>query len=247
MNQIVELKLQDGTVVAFVDWSDIPLRSVLDILHGSTQQDMQLFNYVTGDVVPASAAVAVTGRASTEQDTNLSTPGAMADTEEMMIYAILPKYRMLRAATPEDGDPVDMASATAVAGTGMPNPNPVALGILGHGLTLQLEISEKVYADAPLAYYNSGFGPDGSGSTMGAAAAAGRTYANAGRPGRDAVRTFAIPYHIGGQEKYRVNIQNFPATPLNFGNSENGAVATDALAVMQLMIILDGLYKRPTS
>lgn len=240
MNTITMLRLPDGREVGFADWQDTPLFSTIDFLNGFTDQEIDCFTYVPGDQVPVTQN-AVASRTATEEDTNLSTPGAMASTEEMLVYSIRPILWWQSLVSPFN-DPNTGAS------TLFPQPAITAniAAAFGEQLNLYLTVSQKYEHSAPLAYYNTGFGPY-SGAGKGILGAAGITsVGSAGSPANNAVKAYSIPIHIGGQEKYRVSITNPQgiAQPVTFEVNNPSNVTT--LMVM-MRIYLDGLYKRPVS
>jgi hypothetical protein len=238
LNTITTLRLPSGKEVALVDWTDKPLFSTVDLQHGFTQQEINLFQYVVGDQVPAYSPAASTRRTATLNDTNLSTPGAMASTEEMLVYSIRPEYFWLLNTVTN----VFTAQTVPAGGPAIPY---APLSELHRRLVLELEVSQKVYAQARLGYYNTGFGAQATvAQTVNGGA---RTFANHGVPAQDAVRTFAIPHHIGGQEKYRVSLVNPGGGAVNFGIDASGAAIAQAFPVATITIYLDGLYKRPVS
>jgi hypothetical protein len=247
LNTITTIRLPDGKEVAFVDWSDKPVYGTCEFVHGFTQEEIDLFGYTEGDPVPAAAPTATILRTATQADTIIEAPGSMASTEERMIYAIKPELFALTADPVNQQNQRDMATASAREGTGEPIPNPSMLGVLNQHLLLSLEISQKLYASSGLGYFNAGFGVHGAGGTMGLAAGAGRTYATNGLPSQEAVRSYVVPQYMGGQEKFRVFISNPGGAPVNFGISENNAVATNEDAVIRARVYLEGLYKRPVS
>lgn len=240
LNQVTKLRLPNGTEVALVDWSDRPLYSSADFQSGFVDEETDLFNYVTGDPVPARAPSAtIVRRTATLQDTNISTPSAMNSTEELLIYGI--KVELFAYTLDTNGD----FEGINTFGTTISYPNVPApmLKELQRTLMLQLVISQKVYSEATLGYYNTGFGPYGI--ATGPANLGAATVANQGLPSQEAVRSFAIPHHIGGQEKYRVAILNPTATADDFGLIDAGSL--DTLAATTIRVYLDGLYKRPVS
>lgn len=244
LNTIVKMRLPNGMEVALVDWTDKPLWSTADFVAGFTQQETILFSYIPGDQVPAVGPAAVTRRTATDRDTNLSTPGAMASTEEMLVYAIKVEFFELVNLVTND-----LTSAVPV-GSGQPIPQIQRIAYLNWRLLLNLRISQKDYARGPLGYFPTGFGPYGTAQGFGAALAAANvpvTLGNQGQPQQNAVRSFVIPHHIGGQEKYSVRIINPGGAAVDFNLA---AAVTTVLAtglVMQMRVILDGLYKRPVS
>ena len=247
MNQITKMRLPDGREVAFVDWTDKPIFSTIEILSGTTTQEMNWFQYVQGDSVPAFAPVAVTAqRSANDWDTNLAAPGSMASTEEMLVYAIRPEvYRrhVTTAATPDFSAP-----AALDAPDGEPMPTSTMLAVLSMRCLLSLEISKKVFSQASFGYYNQGFGVYTSDN------AGGTQLGMQGMPTQTSVRALTIPQHIGGQEKFRVFLTNVDDGTVNTPGLELGAVApgsndedTDDRVFARIKINLDGLYKRPVS
>lgn len=248
LNTITTIRLPDGKQVAFVDWSDKPLFSTIELIHGFTRQEIDMFGFTVGDPIPAAAPAGSTAaqRTSLESDTNLEAPASMASTEERMVYAIKPEIFALEADAPVNNR-FQMETVVERNGTGQPIPNPVFLGILNRALLLTLEITQKRFARAGLGYFNTGFGVHGAGSTMDSAANTGRTYATPGLPSQEAVRSYVVPQYMGGQEKFRVFITNAGGGPVNFGFSENLAVPINENAVARLRVYLEGLYKRPVA
>lgn len=242
INQITTLRLPDGTEVAFVDWSDTPLYSTADLLSGFTDAEIDLFQYTPGEPVPTTSNF-LAGRTSTVRDTNIATPGSMATTEEMLVYAIRPEVTEVTI-TAQDANQVSLPAPN------QPRPTGKRLAILQALLTMRLEVSQKIQHRAPFGYYNTGFGtfaPSLYGGAVPVAGVPGLSAATQGLPSQDAVRSLVIPVHIGGQEKYRVVIENQQESPVPSGlNEANPAVADDNIA-HQVRVLLDGLYKRPVA
>jgi len=244
INQVTTMRLPDGQNVAFVDWSDRPLYSTCDILHGATDERIPLFNYVSSDSVSGSQNLTVK-RTATDRDTNISTPGAMASTEEMLVYAIKPEYTWLAT----DSQVPSNATTAQPRFPFDPQPKSNQLAALFQLMLLELRVSQKTMHQAPLAYYNSGFGVFGSFWTGAGVATPTGAPSTAGLPSQEAVRSLAIPIHIGGQEKYEVALVNPSGVALDIGLGSlvtgDDDDATNRLA--RVTIILDGLYKRPVS
>jgi len=175
-------------------------------------------------------------------DTNVQTPGAMASTEEMLVYAIKVEYFNL-----DTSDPANLTTAAASI-AGQPMPSIVQLAQFARYCSLRLYISQKIYAEAGLGYFNTGFGPAGTATTR-TTDATGRTYAGMGVSGAHAVRSYVVPHHIGGQEKYRVSVCNFSGGAVTWAITEvaPNEAADDESQVMRLRIYLEGLRKRPVS
>lgn len=244
LNTITKIRLPDGSEVAFVDWSDKPVFSTVELCHGFDQQEIDIFGYTLGDPVPAAppAGLAAVARPSTDRDTNLAAPAAMASTEERLVYAIKPEVFYLRADAPENNT-VDMETAVAIDATGMPIPTAVFLGELNRACLLTLEISRKIFARAGFGYFNAGFGVSGFTSVGDGT----RSFAVNGLPSQEAVRSYVVPQYLGGTEKFRLYLSNPGGAPVNFGNAEAEGGEADTDAVARIHIYLDGLYKRPVS
>lgn len=243
LNQITTIRLRDGQEVALTDWEDTPLWSTIDIQDGATNEEMLLFQYVESDAVPAFSPGAIASqRTATLRDTNIASAGEMASTEEFLVYAIRPE--VFRRAL-EVADPADFNALLPLDSTNMmPQPTGKMIAVMQYFLLLELEISQKFYHKAGFGYYNFGAGlyavtADPAIETMGMK----------GLPSQEAVRRFAIPQHIGGQEKYRVTLKNPTGEPvlLGLGDGGNGGTTEKDNAVAQVRIYLDGLYKRPVS
>lgn len=235
--QITQIRLANGVTVAFVDWTDQPIFSTIEILSGSTVQEMDFFQYTVGDAVPAFAPVAIAGqRSATELDTNMSQPGAMSSTEEMLVYALRPEVFRLTVA---DADAPDFAAPAALTGA-PPIPDAAMYEVLNLRTLLSLEISQKVYSNAGFGYYNAGFGPfSGSGTAA---------TATNGLPSQEAVRALVVPQHIGGQEKFRAFMtfaDDGTGAGIEVGLDSEGAI--DEIVYARIRLYLDGLHKRPTA
>lgn len=247
LNQIVKIRYADGSEVALVDWTDRPLYSTIEILDGTTTQEMNLFQYTVGDSVPAFAPVAIVGqRSATEADTNLAAPGSQASTEEFLCYAIRPEVFMREIAS-ESAPDFNQVNDLVCGGAGGPLPSVSMLAVMNMQLMVQLEISKKLYTQAGFGYYNFGGGVDGHF----AGATPTLSYGNRGWPSQDAVRSFAIPAHLGGQEKFRVYLSNPSGDPIDVGLLDVCAAEnppdTNPQLFARVRLYLDGLSKRPTS
>lgn len=238
LNTITKLRYPDGREVAFVDWTDQPLFSTCDLLTGFTRQEINLFQYTVGDSVPAAfPGATATQRTATEGDTNLSTPGSMASTEEFLVYAIKPEVFQQQIDAPAPNP--DFTTAVPVSGTEQPTVEATRLAWLQLRLLLTLEISQKEYAHAGFGYFNTGFGV----STLSIVSSP----ATNGSPSQEAVRSFVIPQHMGGQEKFRVVLSNPGGLPVNFGNANSLDQGDNADLTLRVRVLLDGLHKRPVS
>lgn len=241
MNQITTLRMPDGKEVRFVDWQDQPIFSTADLLSGWTDQEIPLFTYAIGDPVSATTN-AGTRRIATKRDTNVAVPGSAAGTEEMLVYAIKPEVLEVQVAD----DPGDNLTSGQPRTTGQPIPRANRLATLNYYCILQLIVSQKVMHEGPFGYYNTGFGATAFGLYQGAALGAQRSMGSQGLPSQEAVRSYAIPIHVGGTEKYRVQILN-PTGATIAWDDEGASPAEVAEDVLSVRVVLDGLYKRPVA
>jgi hypothetical protein len=238
--QLTKLRLPNGTEVAFVDWSDQPLWSSAYMLNGFTDHEVPFFTYAAGEPVAATSNV-TSAPVATLLDTNISVAGTFQASEEALVYAIRPEFFFMQLFSGTDITP-----STVIYSPGGPNPTLAQLKRLFQQLALRLWVSEKVAFEAPLGYFNAGFGPEGLGIAANVAGNTIRSFANNGSPGQYAVRSFALPIHIGGTEKYRVTFTNeigINGGTVSWLDSQDGA--SDNLCYAR--VILDGLYKRPVS
>jgi hypothetical protein len=240
-NQITTLRMPDGREVQFVDWQDMPIYSTADLLTGFTDEEIYLFTYTEGDPVAASSN-ATQRRIASRRDTNVAAPGAAAGTEEMLVYAIKPSLTSL---TCNSQSATDLTTA-AVRSLGQPIPRAVNIAQLDRHCTLQLKVSENVMHEAGFGYYNPGFGAAGSVMADPGAASAVRSYGTSGLPSQEAVRSFGIPIHVGGDETYDVKIVNHAQDAVTFYD-EADEPAEITGAVIRACVYLDGLYKRPVA
>lgn len=252
INQVTTFRLPDGREVAFVDWSDKPLYSSADLLAGFSDQQIDLFQYTTGDGVVKTSNI-TTARQSTDLDTNMATPGSMASTEEMYVYAIRPEIFETKLAAPQGQAGYDANTGT-LAYVNQPQPDQRRLAVLQRFLMVVLEISQKWVVQAGFAYFNSGMGPFGGalqtqpGFVFAAPGAlALRTAATQGWPSQDAVRSMAIPAYIGGQEKWRLSLMNPGGVSVPSGALALDAGTADPAIMHTIRMNLDGLYKRPVA
>ncbi len=240
-NQIMTIRLENGEEISFVDWTDQPLFSTIEILDGANVQQMSFFQYVAGDQVPAFAPVQVVNqRTANENDTNLSNPGSMSSTEEMLIWAMRPEIYRFNVA---DEDAPDFAAPVALTPDTGPQPTVNMLAAMNARLKLSLEISQKVYGEAGLAYFNWGAGL----YSMQTSVANGAS----GVPAQNAVRSQAIPMHMGGEEKfsaYFTYIDDGTGHGVEVGLLSDGEEGdTDPSRFARVRLYLDGLHKRPVS
>jgi hypothetical protein len=236
--QITEIRMPDGRTISLVDWTDRPMYSTLDIEGGANDPLYTLFGYLSGDPVQSSSNV-TNRRTSSDRDTNIEQAGGLASTEELLIYSVKPEFFQLT----DTGTPIgnsDNWTIVSATPTLLPNVEPQILKQLHRLLLLRLRVSKKYYMEAGLGYYATGFGVDvASGS-------AARGIANSGSPGAYAARPVVIPVHVGGQEKYAVEIVNPAGVPVLFTNAAGAAYVAGTQAVVTCRVHLDGLYKRPT-
>ncbi len=245
LNQITQIRLPDGQVVALVDWTDKPLYGSADLGSGYTNEIVDLFQVSVGRPVPTAASGAggpITPRQNTLADTNISTQGGLSSTEEFLIYSMKPEVQEFAF------DPNDFTTRRSVGpdtSSFMPQPSLQTLAQLNASLLLEIEISLKIYSQAGFGWFNTGFGPQAQFAT----GAVGSTTApaNQGHPSQAAVRTLVVPMHIGGQENFRVRLRNPTANPVNFGADLAEPVDVNENRMVSVRVYLDGLYKRPVS
>lgn len=243
LNQIVKVRYADGREVALVDWTDTPLYSTIEVLDGATAEDMVFFQYTVGDPVPGFGPVPPTLRNASDRDTNLAVPGAMASTEEFLIWSIRPevfRLRVVSALAP------DLAQPAAISNDS-PEPTPTGkmLEVIALFCLLELEISQKFYSKASFGYYNWGAGAFIS-QSCGTQVSTGMK----GLPSQEAVRRFSVPAHMGGQEKFKLSLKNPSGAVLPIGAAEGGCEGDnepDPTRFARIIAHFDGLYKRPTS
>ena len=241
METITEFRMPDGSVMRLVDWVDKPVFSVVELFNGFQDNKIDAFTYNISDDVPATDNI-TTQRVATEADTNVNVGGANASTEEILVYAIKPEWFELQLA-----DASTDATTATVRSAGQPQPRTSVLAVLNDALVLRLKITQKAYTDAGIGYYNPGFGALPSANLVfGAAAVSPRSYATAGLPSQEAVRSFVVPHHIGGTEKYHVSLHRFRPGAVSFFD-EATAPAALTTVLMRCRIYLDGMIKRPTA
>lgn len=246
LNQIVKIRYADGREVALVDWTDTPLFSTIEVRHGATAEEMVFFQYTVGDPVPGYATPPIPLRTASERDTNLAVPGAMASTEEFLIWSIRPEVFALDLL--DTTEPLHPASfddnGNPLGNLTLPTPSVKMLDVLALRCLLDLEISQKFYSKASFGYYNWGAGAFGW-----SACPSGANLGFKGLPSQEAVRRFGIPAHIGGQEKFRLSLKNPAGVPLELGNGSSSCDDDEPNPNRYARIVahFDGLYKRPTS
>ena len=241
METITEFRMPDGSVMRLVDWVDKPVFSVVELFNGFTDAKIDAFTYNVSDEVPATGNI-TTMRVASEADTNVNVGGSNASTEEILVYAIKPEFFELQLAAQSTD-----ATTAAVRSGGQPQPRTSVLAILNDALIMRLKITQKSYTDAGIGYYNPGFGAMSTGNlNFGPAALLPRSYANSGLPSQEAVRSFVVPHHIGGTEKYHVALHKFRDGAVTFFD-EAAAPAALTAVLMRCRIYLDGMIKRPTA
>jgi hypothetical protein len=247
--QIVTMRLADGRTVEFADWSDKPLYSSINVLHGTTQQEMAFYQYVQGDPVPSFAppTFTVNARTANERDTNMAVPGAMSSEEEFLVFAIRPEVFAQHienepANFADFQNPAPLASGGSILGGDVTPPTGM-LAVLALRTILFMEISEKRFPQAGFGYFNFGAGAMATGGD----ATAGLSSGMQGLPSQEAVRTLVIPSHIGGTEKFRVVLFNADGVGLEMGYNMQGDDDPDENRFANIRIYLDGLYRRGTA
>jgi hypothetical protein len=231
INQITKIQLQDGTTIAFTDWTDRFIYSTADLLSGFSDQRISLFSYSTGEVVAHSKNITTGTRTATKNDTNLSNAAEMDSTEEALVYSLQTEiYQMVGTAT-------GLTSQTSRPGMPMPNAGTVAL--LHARLIMALRISQKNFPEASIGAFNAGFGPVVS-STLTTA-----TLATNGQAGHDHRWDTSVPLHIGGSEKFSVDLINEATIPSGAITFPTDTGADDDASWVQVRCNLRCLHKRP--
>jgi len=244
-DSIAQWRMPDGSVIRLEDWVDKPVWSCADLESGFNDRTITLFTYTVGEEV-ASTANITTRRTSTERDTNVQVGGSNASTEEILVFAIRTEIYWYELTTIHDATTARVAGAAGGADTGMPIPLMPNLSLFNQGLTLRLMVSQKAYAEEGFGYFNTGFGPYGFG-VISADLELGsiRTYGNAGLPSDEAVRYYRMPHHIGGTEKYRVELKNYQGDTFTAVNDVGTNNALNTLH--RVFVHLEGARKRPTA
>lgn len=241
-DSIAQWRMPDGSVIRLEDWVDKPVWSTADLESGFSDRTVTLFTYTVGEEV-ASTANLTTRRIATERDTNVQVGGTNASTEEILVFAIRTEVYFYALGTQHN------ATTGSPTQPGMPIPTMPSLAIFNSALTLRLMVSQKAYADEGFGYYNTGFGPYGSLATDGAADINGaRSYGNPGLPSDEAVRYYRMPHHIGGTEKYRVELKNWTGSTIDALTDQG--VTYESLGVFTMhnvLVHLEGARKRPTA
>lgn len=241
INEVTSLRLPNGKSVDFVDWSDTPLFSTVDMIGGWTDYELDFFTYVEGDFVTGTSN-AVTRRIATDRDTNAKTPGALDSSEEMLVYGIKPEYLMFQI-------PVlagfDLTAATILGSyMGLPIPAIETLGVLLFRCRLSVTVAQKMEIDVGLDWLNTGFGGCADWGVNDNADVVGNTrgYASAGVLAQASVQSLQLPIHIAGGNAYRVTLTNPTGAAVSF--REDTASIADPRRVIRMGVVLDGLRKR---
>lgn len=240
VNQITQIRLQDGRTISLTDWSSRRLYSTADILNGATDQELRLFSYTEGDsIVTTDNMPASSRRIATLNDTNIQTANQLASTEEFLVYAVENEfYARAHEENPEEGLPIFIGAA------GQPGLNYTTLKSLHLQLLLELDISEKTFPIASIGRYAPGFGAVVTPALTGDLSAL--AIAENSVQSRDAVESLSIPLHIGGTEEYSVIIHNPTGQPIATYDND-GSVDDDETRVITARVSLCGLHKRPTA
>lgn len=240
VNQITQIRLQDGRTISLTDWSSRRLYSTADILNGATDQELRLFSYTEGDsIVTTDNMPASSRRIATLNDTNIQTANQLASTEEFLVYAVENEfYAYNHDENLEEGLPIFIGTA------GQPGLNYTTLKALHASLLLELDISEKTFPISSIGRYAPGFGAVVTPALAGAMSAL--AIAENSVQSRDAVESLSIPLHIGGTEEYSVIIHNPTGQPIST-YSNTGAIDAVDTRVITARVSLCGLHKRPTA
>lgn len=238
-DSIAQWRLPDGSVLRLEDWVDKPVYSTCDLETGFNDRTITLFTYTVGQQV-ASSANFTTRRIATERDTNVQVGGSNASTEEILVFAIRNEVYFFALETEHDA-----TSGSLTAGLpGAPIPLMCNLSMLNRGLTLRLMVSQKAYIEEGFGYFNTGFGPFGPAIGDGSIT---RTYGNPGLPSDEAVRYYRLPTHIGGTEKYRVELKNYQGETFTNLGEDGNAGEFGASSEHRVIVHLEGARKRPTA
>jgi len=121
------------------------------------------------------------------------------------------------------------------------------LAIFQYSMKFELEVSQKVKFESPLAMLSTGFGPVGSPSSMPTIAATPtNAIGNAGLQSNEAVRRLSVPVFIGQQEKYLARLRNPTSNAVNFGAILPSWELQDN-SLIRARVIFDGLHKIPVA
>ena len=243
--QLTQVKLPDGRTVNLADFNHVPIWSTGDFLTGFDDERLELFTYVAGDPVASTTNISAK-RVATDSDTNVAINNGMASTEDMFVYSIQVEYIELGTANGEGDDITDATTAIPRQDT---NPIPLVqrLAIFQYSMKFELEVSQKVKFESPLAMLSTGFGPVGSPSSMPTIAATPtNAIGNAGLQSNEAVRRLSVPVFIGQQEKYLARLRNPTSNAVNFGAILPSWELQDN-SLIRARVIFDGLHKIPVA
>jgi len=230
INQIVKVRMPDGSEVALTDWEDRALYSTAYFLSGFTDAELRVFSYTQSGRVATTSNFPVAARpVASLNDTNISSAGEMDATEEMLVHSISAEMYQFVG----DGDGLGINQA------GLPIPSAPILAVFFSRIIGELEVSEKAFQQYGMGWYSQGFGPVISAT----AAAPARTYANNGQATHEAVHKQAIPVHIGGTEDYGFIFHNTGGAGV-VGFTDDAGVDTED-TVLAVRVYLNGLHKRP--
>ena len=240
VNQITQIRLQDGRTISLTDWSSRRLYSACDILNGATDEELRLFSYTEGDSIVTSQNMPDSSRRiATLADTNIQQANQMPSTEELLVYAMeCELYERSHAETPESGPPIFIGVA------GQPGLNYTTLKALHLLLMLELDIAEKTFPISSIGRFAPGFGAVVTPALTGDLSAL--AIAENSVQSRDAVESLSIPLHIGGTEEYSVIIHNPTGNPIDTYDADGEADESET-RVITARVSLCGLHKRPTA
>ena len=172
-----------------------------------------------------------TARTATQNDTNISNAAEMDATQEFLCYSIQNEvFQVVGTAT---------GITSEISRPGSPLPRAGVLDMMHMRLVLALRVSQKDFPVAGYGWFLAGFGPVVQ-STLTQA-----TLAVNGQPGHHARFDQSVPIHIGGTEKYNIELRNYSTTAngaVNFPD-DNGVLDTTAYVLSRTY--MRGLHKRP--
>lgn len=236
INSITKVRMADGSEVVIADWSDMALYSTVDVASGFTDQVLKAFSYSTGDSVTSSNNINPP-RVATRLDTNIANAAEMDATEEFLVYALSIESFLYPAAgeTPA----FSQGPLSFPDDFGLPFLTAGQLAVLQARLIVSLEVSLKDFAMGGFGYFPAGFGPNiaSGGPTL--------SIASNGLPSMSAVHMQEIPVHIGGTEKFAVNIENPTGEAVIFPDVTSGQETFPSY--ISNRVYLRGLSKRPTA
>lgn len=232
INQITKIQLANGTEVAFTDWTDRFIYSTGDLLSGFTDQRISLFSYSTGETVAHSKNITTGTRTATINDTNLSNAAEMDATEEALVYSLQTEvYQMVGGAT--------TGITSQISRPGMPMPNAGTLALLSARLIMAMRVSQKYFPVASIGAFVAGFGP------VVASTLTQQTLATNGQAGHDHRFDMSVPIHIGGTEKFSVDLLNEMTQPSGAISFPDDNGVADTTSWVQVRCNMRALHKRP--